>query len=40
LAVDNDIDAVISAKKNLGLNNARAVSLVCTSLGDLQGPST
>jgi ribosomal protein L11 methyltransferase len=37
ISVDNDIDAVLSAKKNLLLNGSRAVSLACASLGDIRG---
>jgi ribosomal protein L11 methyltransferase len=37
ISVDNDIDAVLSAKKNLLLNSSRTVSLACTSLGDIRG---
>lgn len=37
LAVDNDPDAVLSARKNLALNNARGVSLACTSLDNVRG---
>jgi ribosomal protein L11 methyltransferase len=37
IAVDNDLDAVLNAKKNVSLNGAHAINLVCTNLQDIQG---
>jgi ribosomal protein L11 methyltransferase len=36
-AVDNDLDAVLNAKKNASLNGAHDINLVCTNLQDIQG---
>jgi ribosomal protein L11 methyltransferase len=36
-AVDNDTDAIYSARKNLGLNNADKIRLICASLEDVKG---
>jgi ribosomal protein L11 methyltransferase len=36
-AVDNDLDAVLNAKKNVFLNKACAINLACASLQDIHG---
>lgn len=36
-AVDNDLDAILNAKKNVSLNQARSINLACASLQDIQG---
>jgi ribosomal protein L11 methyltransferase len=36
-AIDNDIDAVMSARRNIRLNNTRRVRLACADLADLEG---
>jgi len=37
LAVDNDMDAVLSAKKNLELNNTNNIELICADLNHIEG---
>ncbi len=37
IAVDNDMDAVVSAKKNLELNSIQNVELVCSDAGSIAG---
>jgi ribosomal protein L11 methyltransferase len=37
IAVDNDEDAVLNAKKNVSLNGAHNVDLVCANFQDIQG---
>jgi len=36
-AVDNDLDAILSAQKNLLLNEASGIELVCAGLEDIRG---
>ncbi len=36
-AVDNDLDAVLSAQKNVLLNEASGIELVCADLKDVRG---
>lgn len=37
IAVDNDLDAVFNAKKNVSLNDADTINIVCAYLQDVQG---
>jgi ribosomal protein L11 methyltransferase len=37
VSVDNDMDAVLSAKKNLELNNAKNIELICAELNHVGG---
>jgi len=36
-AVDNDLDAVLNAKKNVSLNEANAINLACANFQDIKG---
>ncbi|MCX5803665.1 MAG: 50S ribosomal protein L11 methyltransferase [Proteobacteria bacterium] len=36
-AIDNDIDTVLSAKKNISLNHMRNIELICTDIQDIHG---
>lgn len=37
IAVDNDLDAVLSAKRNISLNQAHNIELICTDLLNIKG---
>ena len=37
IAVDNDIDTIVSAKKNISLNHMRNIELICTDIQDIHG---
>ncbi|MCX7965738.1 MAG: 50S ribosomal protein L11 methyltransferase, partial [Syntrophorhabdaceae bacterium] len=37
LAIDNDFDAVISAKKNINLNRRENIKVVCADVNDIKG---
>jgi ribosomal protein L11 methyltransferase len=37
IGVDNDVDAIRNARKNVELNGARAITLVCADMADIKG---